>query len=97
MANVEPFVKTIAQDISHACKPLRDLQKKVQTLDPHGDKYPVFLGEFYRLENKIRKVWNYKECIYGPKYGPCKEETILPCDACDGENYSKSQGNKLSK
>lgn len=97
MANVESFVKTIPQDISHACKPLRDLQKKVQTLDPHGDKYPVFLGEFYRLENKIRKVWNYKECIYGPQYGPCKEETILPCDACDGENYSKSQGNKLSK
>ena len=97
MANVEPFVKTIPHDISHACKPLRDLQKKVQTLDPHGDKYPVFLGEFYRLENKIRKVWNYKECIYGPQYGPCKEETILPCDACDGENYSKSQQNKLSK
>ena len=97
MANVEPFVKTIPQDISHACKPLRDLQKKVQTLDPHGDKYPVFLGEFYRLENKIRKVWNYKECIYGPQYGPCKEETILPCDDCDGEHYSKSQGNKLSK
>ena len=68
MANVEPFVKTIPQDISHACKPLRDLQKKVQTLNPHGDKYPVFLGEFYRLENKIRKVWNYKECIYGPQY-----------------------------
>ena len=52
MANVEPFVKTIPQDISHACKPLRDLQNKLQKLKPHSDEYVVFLLEFYRLEKK---------------------------------------------
>ena len=90
MSNVEPFVKTIPQDISHACKPLRDLQNKLQKLNPHSDEYVVFLLEFYILEQKIRNECNYKECIYGPKYAPCKDESITPCDAYHVDNSAQS-------
>ena len=92
----EPFVKSIPKSTGQACNPLRRLQEKIQKANPHSDAYAVFLLEFYRLENKIRKEWNYKECIWGEERGPCKDDVILPCDACDGENHSKSQGNKLS-
>jgi len=92
----EPMVKSIPNNIGEACKPLRRLQDKLEKLHPHSEEYVVFLLEFYRLEKKIRKVWNYKECIHGPK-GPCKDNVILPCDYCDeGRDHSKSQENKLS-